>query len=449
MSIQSRGSITGRLTLLLVAATTVLWIVAALAASAFLGHELNESYDGALVEAAQRLLPLTLDSVQDSDTPDLHERHHFETDHDRRLPYQLLDPQGQVVLRSDDAPMQPFDTARQPGFSDSGDYRVFTLLDPNGGGSSIEVGEPLGARRQTILLSTLTLLVPLLVLLPLGGLGIGVAVRRGLSPLTVLQREIAARGSTNLAPLSIDRLPRELTPIATALESLIDRLRQALEAERQFAANSAHELRTPIAGALAQTQRLIENTADEQARSDARKIEATLKRLAELAEKLMQLARAEAGMAASAAPVAVLPVLRLVVEDAQSRARPPRDISLTVAAGAEAMSARINVDALGIVLRNLIDNALAHSAPETRVEVAVPRRGTIVVINATPTIPPDDLRRLRQRFERGATRASGSGLGLAIVETMLAQVGGTLTLRSPATGRSDGFEATVSLPGVD
>jgi two-component system OmpR family sensor kinase len=242
-------------------------------------------------------------------------------------------------------------------------------------------------------------------------------------------------------------LPAELLPIASALNRLIERVRAALDAERQFSANSAHELRTPIAGALAQTQRLIESTRDAQARLDGRKIEATLRRIADLAEKLMQLARAEAGIAAAEAPIEIVPVLKLVLADAEARARSPRQIRLKIAPGAETLTAQINVDALGIAFRNLIDNALLHSPPDAVVEVEVSDDRTVAIRNAGPIVPPQALDRLRHRFERGATRASGSGLGLAIVDTMMKQIGGELQLHSPATGWRDGFEAVLRLRG--
>ena len=444
----AKTSITGRLILTLTAGTTVLWVIAAAVSSGVLQHELTESFDRAEMETAQRLLPLATDSALDREEGGdqaVHEVHHFERDRDQGLVYQLRLPTGRLVLKSDDAPSTPLNDPVEPGFANVGDYRVFTLVDPDTQ-LAIQIGESLQHRGRAILGSTLTLFLPLLLLIPLSALGIWFAIRRGLRPLTVLQNEIAARDSANLAPLKVDRLPRELIPIATALDRLIDRLRAALEGERQFAANSAHELRTPIAGALAQTQRLIESSEDERSRAEARKIDATLRRLADLADKLMQLARADAGIAVSAEPITILPILKLVIADVRSRARPPREIALDIAPGAEAWQARINMDALAIVLRNLLDNAVAHSTPESPIAVSVTADHTIAIRNASPAISPEALGRLRRRFERGATSASGSGLGLAIVEAMLTQVGGELTLRSPIEGRTDGFEALVRLP---
>ena len=81
-----------------------------------------------------------------------------------------------------------------------------------------------------------------------------------MKPVLRLSRDIAA-AAPNLAPLDISDQPSELRPIAEAVARLVERLRAALDAERAFAANSAHELRTPIAGALARTQRMIAELA--------------------------------------------------------------------------------------------------------------------------------------------------------------------------------------------
>jgi two-component system OmpR family sensor kinase len=425
----------------------ILWLAGAVFSSLFLQHELTESFDRAEEEVARRLLPLTTDSLFDREEagPEVHEVHRFEHNRTRGLVYQLSRPDGRLVIKSDDAPNEALDPASRSGFTTTDRFRVFTLSDP-ATQLTIQVGEAVEQRRSALWGSTLGLFVPLLLLIPLSAAVIWKVTRGALRPLAELRREIAARGSTNLKPLGLGNLPSELTPIAQALDSLIGRLGSALESERQFAANSAHELRTPIAGALAQTQRLLETTTDQRALSDARKIEAALRRLASLAEKLMQLARADAGFALTGELTEVVPVLHLVVAESRLAALARPQVEVRVAPAAERLRARISVDALGIVLRNLIDNALTHSPPDLPVEVEVSATGEISVRNAAPVIPAATLQRLRARFERGATKAAGSGLGLAIVDTILRQVGGELVLNSPATGRDDGFEAIVRLP---
>jgi two-component system OmpR family sensor kinase len=435
-------SIAGRLVMLLTIGVTVLWLVGALISSAILQHELDESFDRAEAEIARRLLPLMTDSLFDRDEAgnEVHEIHHLRVEGGRDLIYQLRAPDGRLLIKSDDAPATSLDAQAAVGFTTTAKFRVFTLFDRRTG-LSIQVGELLSHRARAVWGSTLTLFLPLLLLIPLSAAGIWFGTRRGLAPLSRLRQEIASRDSGNLSPIASEGLPAELVPIGAALSGLILRLHAALEAERQFAANSAHELRTPIAAALAQTQRLLETTGDERALAEARKIEATLRRLASLAEKLLQLARADAGMAATGEPTTVLPVLRLVINDVAMRSH--RTIDLQVEPAGADLQAPINVDALGIVLRNLIDNAVNHSPPESRIEIEVSQTAIAIRNDSTP-VEPETLARLRDRFVRGATAVAGSGLGLAIVDAILEQTGGRLTLASPLPGHAQGFEAVLT-----
>ncbi len=111
----------------------------------------------------------------------------------------------------------------------------------------------------------------------------GVEPSRGVHGAALgLSSRYRGTGSGDLSPVTVNDLPSEVSPIAQAVNRLMDKLKRALEAERSFTANSAHELRTPIAAALAQTQRLIAETQDKAARDRGEQIEAALHRLSRL-----------------------------------------------------------------------------------------------------------------------------------------------------------------------
>jgi two-component system OmpR family sensor kinase len=268
-----------------------------------------------------------------------------------------------------------------------------------------------------------------------------------MKPVLRLSGDIATRSGQNLAPLDISDQPRELRPIAESVARLVERLRAALDVERAFAANSAHELRTPIAGAIAQTQRMIAELGDPKDRRRARDLEATLKRLSALAEKLMQLSRVDAGVGLGDKDVDLIAVLDLVVDDCAKRLAEPKRIHYVKPEGAT-LVARMDMDAFAMAVRNLIDNAANHGAVDGPVEVRVEPDGVIRVVNAGPVVAPQVLAGLKRRFARGETRHPGAGLGLAIVETIMRQTGGKLELFSPATGRNDGFEARLSVSAL-
>lgn len=434
--------LTRQLIVTLTVGTVVLWTAAVGIASLLLGAELGESFDSALRQTAQRLLTLAAEQIDEiAEDDEHHEIPDFDDGDGDLLAYQIRSADGDVLLRSSGAPRQGYDAPLVRGFADAGDLRIYTAglrRRP----VFIQVAEPLTHRRDSLVEAVASLFLPLAGVIPLAALGIWLAVRRGLKPVGELQREIADRGATNLRPLKPMDLPVELVPIATSVGRLIERLRLAFEAERAFASNAAHELRTPIAGSLAQTQLLVQELKGTPQQARARSIEAGLKRLGDLSEKLLQLSRAEAGIAATGESIDLLPVVRLVVEDCSHREGAAGRLRLDIEPGASLRQA-MDRDAFAIALRNLVDNALLHGALKEEVAVSVTADGTVRVQNGGPAIDDQTLAALKNPFVRGQTPAHGSGLGLAIVETIMAQTGGRLELNSPIAGRSDGFEAIL------
>ena len=234
--------------------------------------------------------------------------------------------------------------------------------------------------------------------------------------------------------------------MAVTLNGLLARLKATFEAERSFAANAAHELRTPLAGAIAQAQRLQTETCDPAAAARAAEIEATLKRLTRLSERLMQLARAEGGQLRLDHSADLRPVARIVVEDIARTCAPGR-IVLTLPPSP--VMSDLDPDAFGILCRNLVENAVRHGAEAAPVDVTLTPGGQLIVANDGPVLSPETLTRLTARFERANARTDGSGLGLAIVAAIADRIDSPLALRSPRPGASSGFEASVRLPVVE
>ena len=442
------SSVTARLILGLTLGTTLLWC-GAVAYSGYTSYrELGEAFDRGLQESAQHLLPLAADSVDAGGGRAAHEIHHFIEGRNEYLSFQLRDSAGRIVMRSRDAPATPYSQMPSPGFSTVGDYRLYTDTDKTSG-LTITVAETTRGRADAVFEDAEAMLWPLLALIPLNALVIWFAVRSAMRPVLRLSGDIATRSGQNLAPIDVSDQPGELRPIAEAVAKLLERLRAALDAERTFAANSAHELRTPIAGALARTQRLIAEVSDPGIRSRVHEVESTLKRLSELAEKLMQLSRVDAGISVADREVDLIPVLDMVVDDSARRLETPERIHYVKADGAK-LCAHMDMDAFAMVVRNLIDNAVNHGAPGGRIDVRAGSDpdGIVCITNEGPVVPAEALAALTRRFVRGQTRSAGAGLGLAIAKTILSQTGGNLELSSPAPGREDGFEARVRLSRI-
>jgi two-component system OmpR family sensor kinase len=400
-------------------------------------------------QTAERLLALAVDDIDDLN--EQADRHDLEVDdipypagRDEYVIYQFRDRSGRVLLRSHDAPQGPFEVPLVRGFSESGGRRIYTEVTPNGN-LFIQAGEKESHRRRALLRGLFSLTLPLLLMPVLAWLVIWTVVAQSFRPLRGLREQIAQRGGSNLEPLSDQGLPNELAPIVRDVNRLVERLGAALEAERSFAANSAHEMRTPVAAALAQVQRLGSELAGRPEHARIVQIENTLRRLAARVGKLLQLSRADSGVAITSESSDLLPILQLVIDEFARTPERSGQIRLEIER-LERLPGRIDIDAFAIVLRNLVENALLHGKPGEAVRIWVEQDRSIHIVNAGPVIGAEVLQNLTQRFYRGRTSAEGSGLGLAIAERIVSQAGGRLELHSPAIGRADGFEAIVRLP---
>lgn len=397
----------------------LVWFLALLAGWGVLRGEIDEIYDASLERTADRLMMLS-----GSSGPSGAEGVFVE----------LIAPDGQVLLRTQGLDPSLFAAATREGITEIGDMRV--LMQRGEDGSTLRIADPLAERREAARETLVAMLVPSVVLMPLALVGAIWFTRRRLAPVTDLSEEVAGRGAKDLRPLSPRPLPLELEPIRAAVDQLMAQLSDALSAERAFSANAAHELRTPIAATLAQTQRLIAEADTPALRQRADGIATSLQRLSRLSEKLLDLARAEGVTAQNDMAHDMAPVLQLVVSDFGE--------GLRVAMSDGPIPIRMDVDAFAVMARNLIENAKIHG--EAPVSVTLSPRA-LVVENAGPVVATEVLARLSRRFERGGSRKSGSGLGLAIVETVARNAGARLDLISPAPGREDGFAARVSFPG--
>ena len=435
-------SLQSRLALSLGVLLTLLWVAAAWGTSVALRHEMDEVFDSALQETAQRLLPLAVLDILGREADDTPQRLAAIRDHDEFFTYIVRDAQGRMLLQSHAAEAGDFPPYDQTGFSQTATHRLYTETALQGS-VEITVAEPLSHRQQVARNIQIGLALPLLVVIPAALLAIILAVRASLQPLRQFRETLGMRDARDLSPLPTKGLPWEIAPVAATLNDVFARLKAAFDAERSFAANAAHELRTPLAAAIAQAQRLRSETREPGTLQRATDIEATLKRLTRVAERLMQLARAEGGQLCLDHMSDLRPVARIIVDDIGRTAAPDR-IKLTLPE--QPVMSDIDPDAFGILCRNLIENALRHGSEGGTVAVGLQPDGTLIVANDGPLVPAHTLARLTARFERATSGTEGSGLGLAIVAAIADRLGSTLTLKSPRTGQASGFEARLKLP---
>lgn len=426
-----------RSALVLSGIVTVLWLATAGITARLLSDEMDEVFDSALQETGQRILQLAVVDVLNREEEGVTRRVTGLAAHEEHFTYVVRDAEGAVLLASHRAEAGDFPVFPSGGFHSANGLRFYQEAAVRGT-LILTIAEPLSHRREVGVEMAVALALPLLVMVPLSGVAIFYGLGIGLRPLDRLRRQLAGRGADALSPLPAEGTPAELRPVLETVNELLSRLDKAFAAERSFAANAAHELRTPLAGALAQVQRLRQRADDDDTRRRADEIEATLYRLTRLSEKLMQMARAEGARLVVDRPADLRPVLEVVV----------RDFAHGADAGRVALDlpqvpvlSQVDPDAVAIVARNLIENALRHGDGGP-VGVRLDPAGMLCVRNGGAVVTPDALTALTGRFVRGSGTGGGSGLGLAIVGTIAARIGARLELASPPDG---GFVAGIGL----
>ena len=347
------------------------------------------------------------------------------------------------------------------------DYRVYVhrLRD----GSRIAVSQETRIRDQIARQSALYATLPLLLLVPVLLAVMLMLIRLMLRPLAELSRTVDARQEHDLKPLPKTDLPTELQPFVNAINGLLGRTGAAMESQRRFVADAAHELRSPLAALSLQAERLHAAPMSPEATERLETLQAGIRRSRHLLEQLLLLARAQnarwgqgqatATAASAPAVVAVLPVMRRVLEDLLPLAdQKGLNLGISAAPGVThdaEVDERIRVAAdemaLYTLLRNLVDNAIRYTPAGGQIDLWVDRHGTEVVMAVQdngPGIPAEERARVVDPFYRVlGTGESGSGLGLSIVDTLVGNLKGRLRL-DDAAGHAHGLLAEVTLPAA-
>jgi signal transduction histidine kinase len=297
-----------------------------------------------------------------------------------------------------------------------GAWRAYGLQTANG---VIQIAQPLRVRESLARAAALRVVIPLILVLPIMVAFVAWIVGRGLRPLQAVTAEVQRRDMRSLSPLMADRLPQEIEPLVNELNRLLARLESAFLAQRDFVADAAHELRSPLTALRLQLQ-LFDRAPDQVARAEAReRLGAAIERAIHQVEQLLALARSDHGEASVADPVDLAAVAASAITDAHTLATTRR-----IELGLDAAPAPVKGDAeaLRTLARNLIDNAVRYTPPGGRVQVhcrATNAGALLEIIDSGPGIPAGDRERIFDRFYRraGATE-TGTGLGLAIVKAI-------------------------------
>lgn len=441
-------SLQTRVVALVLTGVCTLWLIAA-AMIWFDGrHELDELLDSHLAQAATLLIA----QASDGELEHQYEEAAKQTRFDRRVAFQMWH-QGRLQWRSANAPTTPM-MQRDRGFaSTSIDGKRWRVFATRGRDSDVQlyVGEQLDARADILTALLRGMLMPLAVGLPLLALVVWLAVFRGLQPLRALRNQLRLRAPAELTAITLHGAPDEVASLTTALNDLFARIGSLIENERRFTQDAAHELRTPIAAIRAQAQVAASTDAPAEVHAALQKTLRGCDRASHLVDQLLQLARLD-GAKQPSQPQPRFDLARVVervlaplVDDAAAK-RITLDVDVP---GSCAMTGDETL--IGILLRNLCDNALRYCPANGQVRVRVADTSAslqVSIEDSGPGMTAAQIARLGERFYRVAGNdAEGSGLGWSIIQRIVAVTGASVDVG--ASAELGGLRVTVTWPPAE
>lgn len=271
---------------------------------------------------------------------------------------------------------------------------------------------------------------------------VDIGIRRGLRPLQILENSLANRSASSLLPIVMTQAPKEVHSLAMALNHLLESLSRSLSQEKRFLSDAAHQLRTPLAGLISQTELAMCETDADAVKQRLAKVHTGAVRSAHLVHQLLSLARTEAEVMLK--PLDITALARDV-----AREWTPRALSAGMDLGYEGEEVLV-VAAEALLLRealsNLIDNAIHYCPRGSTITVRVSTIGAhalLAVEDNGPGLRAEDATHAFERFWRGSELPGGCGLGLPIVAEIARRHGGSSSLHHV---EPQGLRVELALP---
>ncbi|KTC90005.1 ATP-binding protein [Fluoribacter dumoffii] len=355
--------------------------------------------------------------------------------------FQVWTNGGKLLLHSSSAPKIPL-TSEVDGFSDKKiskqDWRVFTTYNEKAGIRTV-LAERYDTRNELGHRIAQDDLYIMLLTFPLSGLLIWIIIGRGLDSLDKVAEEVANRAPSHLEPVDLHEVPEEIKPVIDELNKLFFRLKEGFEREKRFAADAAHELRTPLAALKTQAQVALHSNDIEEKNQALQKLIASVNRSTHIVQQLLTMSRLvpEAAHMEEKDEVNLSRLTREILA-MLAPAAVEKQIDLEFESDAENLTVFGNSTALGILIRNLVDNAIRYSNEHGRIIVRLAKLPNEIMLEVSdngPGIPAELQPRVFERFFRVlGNKSPGSGLGLAIVQQIAELHGGRLMLDTPKEG---------------
>jgi two-component system sensor histidine kinase QseC len=431
----SMKSLRLRLVMLLSIGLGVAWLVAAWFTHLESREEINRIFDAQLAESAQVLLGTTRHEIHERiehGEAEIQASHEYE----QKQAFQIWD-EHDLLLRSSTAPTTPM--TNKNGYSQAvingQAWRVLTRWD-NNHEFMIQIAEPMAGREWLARHVTLKMLMPSLAAVPVLALLIWFGIGAGLRPLTHLKHEVTQRAANQLEPLVMTDVPEEVAPLVKSLNDLFARLEEAFESERRFTADAAHELRTPLAALKIQAQVALRSTNAAERSAALENVLHGVDRATRLVEQLLTLARVDPETATlDYQQVDLHSLAAAIMADIEHLAH-AKQIELRLDSDSACYVLGESTQ-LGLLLRNLLDNAIRYTPAGGHVSVTV-RDDDGVKLQVRDTgvgIPEAEREQVLKRFYRiTGSGEEGSGLGLSIVRRIAELHGANLELSDNEVG---------------
>lgn len=409
-------SIRRRLLAYLSGGLLALWLATALASAAVALHEINEIADSQMSQLARSLMQVPQAAA--GSTADLPPAGGAESSNNG---FAIWDKHGTLLLADRYGREIPFQTAS--GFHNNraawqGSAWRYLYLHDEHSGRTVAVSQRLKERLSTLTNALWVQLALTFLSLPLLLWLIARGIRRGLTPLDLLAGELAARNAQSLQPVS-EQVPAETLPLVQSLNALLARVAESLAREQRFTADAAHELRSPLAALKVQAEVLAMSSDEAEQQHHLGNIHESIDRANRLTEQLLTLARLDPMQALpDAQPIDWQRSAHQALQSVNLQAREKRvQLKLECACGfGQVFPPLGNEVLLQLMLRNLLDNAIRYSPPNSHVTLTLAANG-LSVCDEGPGIAAEHLPRIRERFYRPPGQSQqGSGLGLSIVE---------------------------------
>jgi len=290
------------------------------------------------------------------------------------------------------------------------DWRIYTLQTENG---KIQVAQLLTGREVTIKETALSLVLSQLLFIPLLVIVISVVVNRALKPIKDLADTIQERGSDNLMPLKIPQTPIELMTFVDAFNGFMGKVNTMVGTLKQFTADAAHELRTPITALKLQHTLITQAENEEERESAINSLSQGISRSEKIVTQLLALARISTPDARqSTEPITLAPIIKSVIESLLPLAQ-AKQIDLGLNSRVDHVITG-NTAQIHMMIHNILENAIRYSPEQGKVDIALSASDTDIILEVKdtgPGIATEDLTRVFERFYRGASHDThGSGL---------------------------------------